>query len=89
VLYTQKFYPKNTNPVIAQPIFLSVTRIIYGDFMLEKPKSALDAGMVKAATKLCADCSSSQQIKCFGIDVVSRGVSKNRKCTRKQQGLPE
>lgn len=57
--------------------------------MSEKSKSTLDVGMVKAATKLCADCSSSQQIKCFGIDVVSRGISKNKKCTKKLHSTPE
>jgi hypothetical protein len=38
--------------------------------------------MDKPATKHCIDCSSSQQIKCFGIDVVSRGISKNKKCNK-------
>jgi hypothetical protein len=36
----------------------------------------------KTAAKHCVDCSSSQQIKCFGIDVVSQGISKNKKCNK-------
>jgi len=40
--------------------------------------------MVKAVMKRCVDCSSSQQIKCFGIDVVSRGISNNKKCNKQK-----
>ncbi|MGD6935070.1 MAG: hypothetical protein ACQCN5_12775 [Candidatus Bathyarchaeia archaeon] len=38
--------------------------------------------MSKKPVKKCVDCSTSQQIKCFGIEEVSRGISKNRKCTK-------
>jgi hypothetical protein len=41
-----------------------------------------DDCLTEKAEKKCVDCSTSQQIKCFGIDVVSRGISKNRKCTK-------
>jgi hypothetical protein len=40
--------------------------------------------MDDAAAKKCVDCSTSQQIKCFGIDEVSRGISKNKKCSKKR-----
>jgi hypothetical protein len=36
------------------------------------------------AAKRCIDCSTSQQIKCFGIVVVSQGISKNKKCTKSE-----
>jgi hypothetical protein len=36
--------------------------------------------MDELAVKRCIDCSTSQQIKCFGIEVVSQGISKNKKC---------
>lgn len=32
--------------------------------------------------KRCIDCSTSQQIKCFGIEVVSQGIRKDRKCVK-------
>ncbi|XHH09924.1 MAG: hypothetical protein ACFCUE_04655 [Candidatus Bathyarchaeia archaeon] len=38
--------------------------------------------MSKKTDKKCVDCSTSQQIKCFGIEEVCRGISKNRKCTK-------
>jgi hypothetical protein len=37
----------------------------------------------KEIVKRCIDCSSSQQIKCFGIEVVGQGIGKNRKCQKK------
>lgn len=37
----------------------------------------------KEIVKRCIDCSSSQQIKCFGIGVVGQGIGKNRKCQKK------
>jgi len=40
--------------------------------------------MKEAITKKCIDCSTSQQIKCFGIEVVDRGIGKNKKCMKKK-----
>jgi hypothetical protein len=41
-----------------------------------------DEIMGTAATKRCIDCSKSQQIKCFGIEVVNQGINKNKKCRK-------
>jgi len=41
--------------------------------------------MKNLITKKCIDCSTSQQIKCFGIEVVGRGIGKNKKCKKKQK----
>lgn len=41
------------------------------------------------AAKRCIDCSTSQQIKCFGIEVVTRGISKNRKCSKTEKKHPD
>jgi len=41
--------------------------------------------MSKENTKKCVDCSMSQQIKCFGIAEVNKGISKNRKCKKKHK----
>ncbi|NLF87436.1 hypothetical protein GX563_01280 [Candidatus Bathyarchaeota archaeon] len=40
--------------------------------------------MDKTSAKHCIDCSTSQQIKCFGIEVVGRGISKNKKCNKQK-----
>ena len=48
-----------------------------------KPQRELGKTMNQKATKKCIDCSTSQQIKCFGIDAVTQGISKNKKCNKK------
>jgi len=42
-------------------------------------------GLDNVASKKCVECSTSQQIKCFGIDVISRGISKNKKCSKTEK----
>jgi hypothetical protein len=44
----------------------------------------MKTNMENADAKKCVDCSSSQQIKCFGAEVVSRGIGKNKKCVKQK-----
>jgi len=39
---------------------------------------------VEKTDKRCINCSTSQQIKCFGIEVVRRGIKRKKKCVKQR-----